>query len=44
MDLLTESVATGAYDNSDQLYDASRCHPHTRVAVLNEIMEWVGSA
>jgi sigma54-dependent transcription regulator len=44
MDLLMEWVATGAFHDSDELYDAPKCHPHTRLAVLNEIMEWVGNA
>jgi hypothetical protein len=41
MDLLMEWVATGAFHNSDELYDAPKCHPHTRVAVLDDIMQWV---
>ncbi|KAF8809941.1 hypothetical protein BYT27DRAFT_7187250 [Phlegmacium glaucopus] len=41
MDLLMECVATGAFHNSDELYDAPKCHPHTRVAVLEDIMQWV---
>src|SRR5271154_6221085 len=44
MDLLMEWVATGAFHNSDELYDAPKCHPHTRVAVLDEIMQWVGES
>jgi len=36
-----EWVATGAFHNSDELYDAPKCHPHTRVAVLDDIMQWV---
>jgi hypothetical protein len=36
-----EWVATGAFHNSDEPYDAPKCHPHTRVAVCNEIMKWV---
>ncbi|KAF8809938.1 hypothetical protein BYT27DRAFT_7187242 [Phlegmacium glaucopus] len=41
MDLLMECVATDAFHNSDELYDAPKCHPHTRVAVLEDIMQWV---
>src|SRR5271168_2557695 len=41
MDLLLEWVATGAFHNSDELYDAPKCHPHTRVAVVDDIMNWV---
>ena len=36
-----EWVATGAFHDSDELYDAPKCHPHTRIAVLDDIMEWV---
>ena len=39
-----EWVATGAFHNSDELYDAPKCHPHTRLAVLDEIMQWVGES
>ena len=41
MDLLMEWVATGAFHNSRELYDAPKCHPHTREAVLDDIMHWV---
>src|SRR5882757_3662734 len=36
-------VATGAFHNSAELYDEPKCHPNTRVAVLNDIMKWVES-
>jgi nucleoside-triphosphatase THEP1 len=36
-------VATGAFHDSDELYDEPKCHPNTRVAVLNDIMKWVQS-
>src|SRR5882757_6881382 len=36
-------VATGAFHDSDELYDEPKCHPNTRVAVLNDIMKWVES-
>jgi len=44
IDLLMEWVATGAFYNSDELYDAPKCHPHTRVAVLDDIMQWVNQS
>ena len=31
----------GAFHNSDERYDAPKCHPHTRKAVLKEITDWV---
>jgi hypothetical protein len=39
-----EWVATGAFHNSNELYDAPKCHPHTRVAVLDDIMNWVNES
>src|SRR5277367_780927 len=41
MDLLMEWVATGTFHNFNELYDAPKCHPHTRVAMLDDIMHWV---
>jgi len=37
-------VAAGAFHNSNELYDAPKCHPHTRVAVLDDIMKWVNES
>jgi len=39
-----EWVATGAFHDSDELYDAPKCHPHTRIAVLDDIMQWVSES
>jgi hypothetical protein len=36
-------VATGAFHDSDELSDEPKCHPNTRVAVLDDIMKWVES-
>jgi Fe-S cluster assembly ATPase SufC len=36
-------VATSAFHDSDELYDEPKCHPNTRVAVLDDIMKWVES-
>ena len=44
MHILREYAATGAFYNSNELYDALKCHPHTRVAVLNDIMQWVAKS
>ncbi|KAF8801652.1 hypothetical protein BYT27DRAFT_6785965 [Phlegmacium glaucopus] len=41
MDILLQWVASGAFHNSEELYTAPKCHPHTRVAVLGDIMQWV---
>ncbi|KAF8952854.1 hypothetical protein BDZ97DRAFT_1646564, partial [Flammula alnicola] len=31
----------GAFHTADENYDAPKCHPHTRVAILDEIMAWL---
>src|SRR5882757_8593705 len=36
-------VATGAFHDSDELYDEPKCHPNTCVVVLDDIMKWVES-
>ncbi|KAF8801492.1 hypothetical protein BYT27DRAFT_7341968 [Phlegmacium glaucopus] len=41
MDLLTNSIAPGAFHNSSERYDPPKCHPSTRVAVLQHIMTWI---
>ena len=38
---LRRSIAPGAVHDSDERYDPPKCHPHTREAVLQEIMDWV---
>ncbi|KDR78117.1 hypothetical protein GALMADRAFT_1302261 [Galerina marginata CBS 339.88] len=40
-DLLRERMAPGAFHNSSERYDSPRCHPKTRVAVIQEIMDWI---
>jgi hypothetical protein len=39
-----EWVSTSAFHNSDELYNALKCHPHMRIAVLDDIMKWVGES
>ena len=41
MDLLSNSIAPGAFHNSSERYDPPKCHPSTRVAVLQHIMTWI---
>ena len=41
MELLQRHVAPGAFHNSGERYDPPKCHPHTRRAVLTNIMDWV---
>ncbi|KAF8959312.1 hypothetical protein BDZ97DRAFT_2043840 [Flammula alnicola] len=38
---LCKEVATTAFHNSEQHVDPPKCHPNTRLAVLQKIMEWI---
>jgi hypothetical protein len=38
---LQRATATAAFHNSEQCFDPPKCHPNTRVAVLDNIMRWV---
>jgi len=42
--LLHQKIASGALHNSAERYDPPKCHPQTRQAVLNKIMEWIRDA
>ena len=44
MKLLQRHIAPGAFHNSDERYDAPKCHPRTRRAVLEKIMDWAKDA
>ncbi|KAF8802012.1 hypothetical protein BYT27DRAFT_7197473 [Phlegmacium glaucopus] len=35
------SIAPGAFHDSSERYDPPKCHPSTRVAVLQHIMTWI---
>jgi hypothetical protein len=41
IELLQRKTAPGASHNSDERYDPPKCHPHTREAILQEIMDWI---
>jgi hypothetical protein len=41
MELLQPHIAPGAFHNSDERYDPPKCHPRTRRAVLEKIVDWV---
>jgi hypothetical protein len=41
IELLQRKTAPGALHNSDERYDPPKCHPHTRKAILQEIMDWI---
>jgi len=38
LSLLRANTSSGAFHNSAERFDQPKCHPHTRVAVINEIM------
>jgi hypothetical protein len=40
-ELLQKAVATGAFHNSGERFDPPRCHPNTRTAVIDKIMNWI---
>ncbi|KDR71318.1 hypothetical protein GALMADRAFT_25087, partial [Galerina marginata CBS 339.88] len=40
-ELLQEHVAPAAFHNSGERLDPPKCHPNTRVAVQQKIMDWV---
>ncbi|KAF8959303.1 hypothetical protein BDZ97DRAFT_1838334, partial [Flammula alnicola] len=41
LQLLRKEVATTAFHNSDQHIDPPKCHPNTRLAVLQKAMDWI---
>ncbi|KAF4610075.1 hypothetical protein D9613_010461 [Agrocybe pediades] len=41
LDALQKRIASGAFHNSSERYDPPKCHPRTRVAVLDKILTWV---
>ncbi|PPQ88405.1 hypothetical protein CVT25_011284 [Psilocybe cyanescens] len=41
MEILRSNTASGAFHNSDDRRDPPKCHPHTREAVIKDIMDWV---
>jgi hypothetical protein len=40
-DILHRATATAAFHNSDERFDPPKCHPNTRIAVLEKIMRWI---
>ncbi|KDR68564.1 hypothetical protein GALMADRAFT_27796, partial [Galerina marginata CBS 339.88] len=34
-------IAIGAFHNSAERYDPPKCHPNTRVAVVQDIIDWI---
>ena len=40
IDRLMEAVSPNAFYDSDNRPDPPKCHPKTRVAVINKIIDW----
>jgi len=38
---LEKAVAPNAFHNSGDIVDPPKCHPNTRTAVINKIMDWI---
>ena len=41
LQLLKDSIPTGASHDSEERYPPPKCHPETRISILNAITEWV---
>ncbi|KAF8803208.1 hypothetical protein BYT27DRAFT_7214777 [Phlegmacium glaucopus] len=41
IDVLRKHIAPGAFHNSAERYDPPKCHPQTRVAVIQAIVDWI---
>ncbi|KDR70024.1 hypothetical protein GALMADRAFT_160180 [Galerina marginata CBS 339.88] len=41
IEILVEGIAQGALHNSGERFDPPKCHPNTRTAVLQKIMDWL---
>ncbi|KAF8811004.1 hypothetical protein BYT27DRAFT_7090431 [Phlegmacium glaucopus] len=41
IDVLGKHIAHGAFHNSSERYDPPKCHPQTRVAVIQAIIDWI---
>jgi len=41
MELLQAATVPGAFHNSLERFDPPKCHPHTREAVRQKILDWV---
>jgi len=40
-DILHRATASAAFHNAKERFDPPKCHPKTRLAVLDEIMRWI---
>ena len=39
--MLHGNIAIGFFHDSGERFDAPKCHPNTRVAVIAEILKWI---
>ncbi|KIM37634.1 hypothetical protein M413DRAFT_448417 [Hebeloma cylindrosporum] len=44
LNFFQDYVALGALHNSGERFDPPKCHPNTRVSILQKIMEWIKSS
>ncbi|KAF9545622.1 hypothetical protein CPC08DRAFT_769828 [Agrocybe pediades] len=40
-DILTDAITPNAFHDSATRFDPPKCHPHTRVKILDDIMVWI---
>ncbi|KAF8194546.1 hypothetical protein BJ912DRAFT_1141413 [Pholiota molesta] len=40
---LLDNISKGAFHDAAERGDTPKCHPHTRVAIRSEIMEWISA-
>jgi len=38
---LQTAVAHNAFHDAGNTFDPPKCHPHTQIAVINKIMDWI---
>ena len=41
LQFLLNCISLGAFHNSAERYDAPKCHPQTRLAIVEKIMNWI---
>ncbi|TFK32206.1 hypothetical protein BDQ12DRAFT_574684, partial [Crucibulum laeve] len=40
IDILSKKVVHGAFQDSNERFDAPKCHPKTRIVILKKILDW----
>ncbi|KAF8955650.1 hypothetical protein BDZ97DRAFT_1811568 [Flammula alnicola] len=41
MEVLRQNIASGAFHDSAERFDPPKCHPRTRQATIQKIIEWI---